>query len=232
MPRRYLPLQVLSGLVYLHSQRILHRDIKGDNILLDEEGVVKLADFGVSKRLNERGQLVESTKGVVGTPYFMAPEVMGQQHYGPTADVWSVGCVALQMATGQPPWRGLGFKSPMQLYEFVKSNPKTIPNLPHGASEVSRTQPISTDFLAAPSSLTSSLNILFPRSSATSSAAASTVTTWAGPLPASCSRTRSCETRSIRPRLAMSSTRSSRGSIPTVARHLGWAGWIRRRTGS
>ena len=82
-------------------------------------------------------QLVESTKGVVGTPYFMAPEVMGQQHYGPTADVWSVGCVALQMATGQPPWRGLGFKSPMQLYEFVKSNPKTIPNLPHGASEVS-----------------------------------------------------------------------------------------------
>lgn len=92
--------QVVSGLAYLHSKNIAHRDLKGDNLFVDTLGRVKVGDFGTSKEL----QTIRMTNSVAGTPYFMAPEVVTCQGHGIEADVWSVGCCVIQMLTGKPPF--------------------------------------------------------------------------------------------------------------------------------
>eukprot|EP01006_Ploeotia_vitrea_P050313 TRINITY_DN67445_c2_g1_i1.p1 TRINITY_DN67445_c2_g1~~TRINITY_DN67445_c2_g1_i1.p1 ORF type:complete len:515 (+),score=66.54 TRINITY_DN67445_c2_g1_i1:141-1547(+) len=97
--------QILQGLHYLHSHGIVHRDIKGDNILVDENGVIKLADFGCSKQLNDLCSKSHGCCTMVGTPYWMAPEVITDESgYGFKADIWSVGCTVVEMMTGKPPW--------------------------------------------------------------------------------------------------------------------------------
>lgn len=95
--------QLLLGLAYLHENGIMHRDIKGANILVDNKGCIKLADFGASKKVVE---LVTMTgaKSMKGTPYWMAPEVILQTGHSFSADIWSVGCTVIEMATGKPPW--------------------------------------------------------------------------------------------------------------------------------
>ncbi|GIM08115.1 hypothetical protein Vretimale_12206, partial [Volvox reticuliferus] len=93
--------QLLLGLAYLHAQRTVHRDVKGANLLLEKTGVLKLADFGMAKQLMEQ---VSFTRSFKGSAYWMAPEVIKQQGYGVQADIWSVGCTVLEMATGKPPW--------------------------------------------------------------------------------------------------------------------------------
>ena len=134
--RSYL-YQILTGLKYLHSKNILHRDIKGGNVLVNDEGVVKLADFGASKCMEclEEDRLENMT--MCGTPYFMAPEVF-EENYGTKADVWACSCVAYQMCTTNPPWKGLGIKSPIQLFRYITENdgppPLTIP-MPSEESE-------------------------------------------------------------------------------------------------
>ncbi len=94
--------QVLSGLSFLHANDVVHRDIKGGNILLDESGNVKLADFGCSYRMKHDKTM--SMAELQGTPYFMAPEVFKTGKYGRKGDVWAVGCTAIQMLTCHPPW--------------------------------------------------------------------------------------------------------------------------------
>ncbi|KAM7481359.1 hypothetical protein LguiB_005942 [Lonicera macranthoides] len=95
--------QLMLGLDYLHKNGIMHRDIKGANILVDNKGCIKLADFGASKQVVELAT-VSGAKSMKGTPYWMAPEVILQTGHNFSADIWSVGCTIIEMATGKPPW--------------------------------------------------------------------------------------------------------------------------------
>ncbi|KAK6122661.1 hypothetical protein DH2020_043601 [Rehmannia glutinosa] len=95
--------QLLIGLEYLHENKIMHRDIKGANILVDNKACIKLADFGASKKV-EALATVTGAKSIKGTPYWMAPEVIVQSGHSYSADIWSVGCTVIEMATGKAPW--------------------------------------------------------------------------------------------------------------------------------
>lgn len=98
---RYVLKECFKALDYLHSCFRLHRDIKSDNILFDLNGCVKLADFGFAVSLTDD---VEGRTSLVGTPYWMAPEVIKQENYGPKIDVWSLAIVGIEMAEGYPPY--------------------------------------------------------------------------------------------------------------------------------
>ncbi|KAM9222460.1 serine/threonine-protein kinase PAK 3-like isoform 1-T2 [Leptosomus discolor] len=93
--------ECLQALDFLQSKRVIHTDIKSNNILLGVDGSVKLADFGVCARLSPE-QSRRST--VVRSPYWLAPEVVRKEAYGPKVDIWSLGVVAIEMAEGQPPY--------------------------------------------------------------------------------------------------------------------------------
>lgn len=92
--------EILKGLAFLHAQRRLHRDVKGKNVLVSIDGSVKLADFGVATRLTDT---TTKRRSLIGTPYWMAPEVIEQSRYDGAADVWSVGITAIELATTKPP---------------------------------------------------------------------------------------------------------------------------------
>ncbi|KAL8874348.1 MAG: hypothetical protein Q9174_000299 [Haloplaca sp. 1 TL-2023] len=120
--------QVLHGLLYLHEQGVIHRDIKGANILTTKQGLVKLADFGVATRTTT---LHESS--VVGTPYWMAPEVIELSGATTASDIWSLGCTVIELLDGKPPYHKL---QPMHaLFRIVNDD---HPPLPEGASPVVR----------------------------------------------------------------------------------------------
>ncbi|KAJ8572907.1 hypothetical protein K7X08_009418 [Anisodus acutangulus] len=90
--------QLLLGLDYLHKNGIM-----GDNVLVDNKGCIKLADFGASKKVVELAT-ISGAKSMKGTPYWMAPEVIRQTGHSFSADIWSVGCTVIEMTTGKPPW--------------------------------------------------------------------------------------------------------------------------------
>ncbi|MCJ1308432.1 hypothetical protein MMC25_002085 [Agyrium rufum] len=119
--------QVLHGLLYLHEQGVIHRDIKGANILTTKQGLVKLADFGVATRTSS----LEAS--VVGTPYWMAPEIIELSGASPASDIWSLGCTVIELLDGKPPYHKL---QPMHaLFRIVNDD---HPPLPEGSSSVVR----------------------------------------------------------------------------------------------
>ncbi|ESW24217.1 hypothetical protein PHAVU_004G112000 [Phaseolus vulgaris] len=121
--------QILSGLAYLHAKNTVHRDIKGANILVDTNGRVKLADFGMAKHIT--GQ--SCPLSFKGSPYWMAPEVIKNSNGCNLAvDIWSLGCTVLEMATTKPPWSQFEGVAAM----FKIGNSKELPTIPdHLSSE-------------------------------------------------------------------------------------------------
>lgn len=117
----YICREVLSGLVYLHAHHKIHRDIKGGNVLLTEDGDVKLADFGVSTELLHT---LSKRNSFIGTLYWMAPEAIQEKEYDERADLWSLGITVIEMAEGSPP--RAGYPCARALFAIPREPPPTL----------------------------------------------------------------------------------------------------------
>ncbi|KAL8270930.1 hypothetical protein Esti_005142 [Eimeria stiedai] len=93
--------QLLMAVKYTHSNRIIHRDIKSQNIFIEKDQRLRLADFGISKALESTQALA---KTFIGTPHYLSPELCEGSPYGPPSDMWAVGCVAFEMVTFRTPF--------------------------------------------------------------------------------------------------------------------------------
>ena len=107
----------LKGLEYLHNNKKIHRDVKAGNILLDDEGNVKLADFGVSTELLHS---LADKDTVIGTPFWMSPEVITKSKYNKKTDIWSLGITSIEMAEGEPPYSHI---HPFRAMFVIQKNP-------------------------------------------------------------------------------------------------------------
>ncbi|KAK6207431.1 hypothetical protein QIS74_12512 [Colletotrichum tabaci] len=132
--------QILTGLSYLHDREIIHRDIKGANILVDNKGTIKISDFGISKKLEATNILSGANNNkhrpsLQGSVFWMAPEVVKQTSYTRKADIWSLGCLVVEMMTGTHPYPDCS-----QLQAIFKiGGGKAAPTIPDHASDEAKT---------------------------------------------------------------------------------------------
>ncbi|XP_004616561.1 mitogen-activated protein kinase kinase kinase 19 isoform X3 [Sorex araneus] len=127
--------QILQGVAYLHENCVVHRDIKGNNVMLMPTGIIKLIDFGCARRLawaGLNGTHSDMLKSMHGTPYWMAPEVINESGYGRKSDIWSIGCTVFEMATGKPP---LASMDRMAAMFYIGAHRGLMPPLPEHFSE-------------------------------------------------------------------------------------------------
>ncbi|KAM6463683.1 mitogen-activated protein kinase kinase kinase 19 isoform 1-T2 [Liasis olivaceus] len=127
--------QIVQGVAYLHENCVVHRDIKGNNVMLMPNGIIKLIDFGCAKRLacvSLTNTHSEPLKSVHGTPYWMAPEVINESGYGRKSDIWSIGCTVFEMATGKPP---LAAMDKLAAMFYIAAHRGLMPSLPKHCSE-------------------------------------------------------------------------------------------------
>jgi len=115
----YISSCALKGLAYLHDAGVIHRDVKGANLLVTEHGGVKIADFGVSTQL-----YTTLCSTVVGTPHWMAPEIIRQVPYSNAADIWSIGITAIELAEGLPPYHNVNAVRAM--FMISRKEPATL----------------------------------------------------------------------------------------------------------
>mmetsp|Transcript_72 Transcript_72/g.193 ORF Transcript_72/g.193 Transcript_72/m.193 type:complete len:543 (-) Transcript_72:842-2470(-) len=117
----YILRNVLQGLHALHGRRRIHRDVKSDNVLLGLDGSVKLADFGFCAHLSDRKS---KRNTVIGTPFWMAPEVIRGQRYDSKCDVWSTGIVGIECAEARPPW--IDETAMCAMFKIITSRPPAL----------------------------------------------------------------------------------------------------------
>lgn len=126
--RKYIK-QLLLALEYCHSRNILHRDIKGKNILVSSKGEIKLCDFGSAKIVQDISEKDNPSAGFSYTPLWVAPEVMSGK-YNYKVDIWSLGCVVIEMAQAKAPWSECNFESSFQALYHIGST-ESYPIVPN-----------------------------------------------------------------------------------------------------
>ncbi|CAM9540888.1 unnamed protein product, partial [Sphacelaria rigidula] len=121
--------QILLGVDYLHDRGIIHRDIKGANILVTDQGIAKLADFGCARRTKgAQAQILDDNLQVVqGSVPWMAPEIIKQTCHGLSADVWSIGATMIEMCTARYPWPPFSNTMAAMYHIAVATEPPAFP---------------------------------------------------------------------------------------------------------